>query len=140
MEVRCIAGQNDHSSGRIRFQFRLIEFISKPDVEDAGNDGVNAILGVFVRLQFHTARHSDPYHVRSRLRWLTDKNGKPDRRRKSGEGLPVDVFAQDSLERGFARLMRSKGFMFCFYGHCVLNRKTPVYLQCNSAASGTAFC
>jgi hypothetical protein len=87
MEVRCIPGQNDHSSGRIGLQFVGVEFVSKTDVKDTGHDSVNAILGVFVRHQFHAAGHSDPDDVGSRLRWLTDNNGKPHRRRKGGERL-----------------------------------------------------
>jgi len=57
---------------------------------------------VLVRHQFNAAGHSDPDHVRSRLRWLTNNNGKPHRRRKGGERLPVDIFGQDRLEGGLA--------------------------------------
>jgi hypothetical protein len=45
----CVAGQNYHGTGWIRLQFVGIELVAKPDVEDAGNDGVNAILGMPMR-------------------------------------------------------------------------------------------
>ena len=47
VEVGSIAGQNDHSSGRVRKQLLGIEFIAK--AENSGNGRVNTVLGVAVR-------------------------------------------------------------------------------------------
>ena len=110
MKVGCIAGQNDYSSGWVRLQLINLEFVAEANVKNAGNDCVNAIFRVFVWHQFHAMRYSNSDHVRSRFRWLTDNNGKPHGRRKGGEGLPFDVFAQNHLESRFAGLMRSQRF------------------------------
>src|SRR6266550_753096 len=71
VKVRRVAGQYNHPAGWIRLQFVTVEFFAHADIEDAGNDCVNAILGVPVRHQFHATRHLDPDHVRSRFRRLT---------------------------------------------------------------------
>jgi hypothetical protein len=50
-------------SGRIRLKIVGVEFVALVDVEDAGNDCVDAILRVPVRHQLHAAPHSDPDRV-----------------------------------------------------------------------------
>ncbi len=42
MKVRRVAGQYNHRSGWIRLKFLGVEFFSDADVEDAGNDCVDA--------------------------------------------------------------------------------------------------
>lgn len=74
MKMRCIPGQNDHSSGWIGFQFSVIEFVSEPNIKDAGYNGVDAILRVLVRHQLHTPRDLNSDGVGSGLQRLTDKN------------------------------------------------------------------
>ena len=39
-----IAGQKDHSTGRMRLQFVGVEFVAKADVEEAGNDRVADVI------------------------------------------------------------------------------------------------
>jgi len=111
MKVGRIAGQNDHRSGWVRLQFIGVELVAEANVKHAGNDCVNAIFRVFVWHQFHTMRDSNSDHVLSRFRGLTDNNGKEHGRRKGGEGLPFDVFAQDRLERRFAGLTGPRRFV-----------------------------
>ena len=67
MEVGCVAGQNDHGSGRIGHQLLGVEVITQPDVKDAGDDCVDTVLRVPVRHQLHTVRHPDPDRVGSAL-------------------------------------------------------------------------
>ena len=52
MEVRCIAGQNDHRTGRIGLQLFSIELITQPDIEDAGNDRVDRSSGCVWGISF----------------------------------------------------------------------------------------
>src|SRR6266404_5031837 len=71
VKVRRVARQYNHRAGWIRLEFVGVEFFARADIEDAGNDCVDPILGMPVRHQLHATRHLDPDHVRSRFRWLT---------------------------------------------------------------------
>ena len=42
MEMRCIAGENDHGSGRIRFQSVGVEFVSEANIKNTRDDGVSS--------------------------------------------------------------------------------------------------
>ena len=108
MEVGGVAGKNDHGAGRIGVQLLCVELITNPDVENAGNDRIDPILGVVVRNQLHTTGHLDPDRVGSRLRGLTNQNCKPCGRRECWKRLPVDPFRQNCSENVLSRLMRSK--------------------------------
>jgi len=112
MEVGGVAGENDHGAGRIGVQLLSVELITNPDVENAGNDRIDPILGVFVRHQLHTTRYLDPDRVGTGLRRLTNENCKPCRRRECRKRLPVDLFRQNCSENVLARLMRSKRCLF----------------------------
>ena len=92
---------------RIGLQLVGVELSTQADVEDAGNDSVDAILRVRVRHQFHAARYFDSDHVGTRLRRLTDKDGEAGQRWKRRERLPVDILGQDCSENGLAWLMGS---------------------------------
>jgi hypothetical protein len=106
----CIAGQNDHRTGRIHLQFVGIEFVAKTDVEDPGNDRVHAILRVPMRHQFQATRHFDPDHIGPRFRRLAYNDGKTHRRWKRSERLPVNVLWHDCLENGPPWLMAIERF------------------------------
>jgi hypothetical protein len=109
MKVGRVAGENDYGAGRIGVQLLSVKLIADANVEDAGNNCVDPILGVSVRHQLHTARYLDPDRVGSGLRWLTNKNSKARRRRECCERLSVDLFGQNCSENFLARLMRSNG-------------------------------
>ena len=49
--VRRVAGQNDDAAGRIGLKLLGFEPITEADVENTGDNCVDAILGVFVRQQ-----------------------------------------------------------------------------------------
>jgi hypothetical protein len=55
MEVCRVARKNNHGAGRIGLQPLSVELITDADVEGAGNDRVEPILGVFVRHQLPVA-------------------------------------------------------------------------------------
>jgi hypothetical protein len=46
MEVGSVAGKNDDRAGRMGVQLLGVKLITKPDVENAGNDRVDPIFGV----------------------------------------------------------------------------------------------
>ena len=53
LEVPRVAGQNDDAAGRIRPDLIAVEPIAETDVENTGHDGIDAILGVLMRHEFH---------------------------------------------------------------------------------------
>ena len=95
MEVRGIAGQNDHAAGRIRLHPIAIEALAETDVEDAGHDGIDAVLRMPVRHQLYAGGNLDPDDVGTGFGGMADEDGKASRRRKRREWLPVDVLGQN---------------------------------------------
>jgi len=67
MEMGRVAGKNDHGAGWIGMQPLSVELITNRDVENARNDSVEPISGVFVWHQLHTTRYLDPDRVGSGL-------------------------------------------------------------------------
>ena len=63
MKMVRVARQNDDTAGRIGLKLLGIEPITEPDVEDTGDNGVDAILGVFVRHQLYPSGNFDPDRV-----------------------------------------------------------------------------
>ena len=57
VKMRRIAGQNNDATGWISLHLIAIEPIAEPDVENAGHDCVDPVLGVSVRHQLHTGGH-----------------------------------------------------------------------------------
>jgi hypothetical protein len=92
VEVRGAAGQNDDGARWIWLQLFTVEVLARTDVEDAGDDRVDAILRVPVGHQLDTGGNLDPDYVRARLRRLADDHGEASCRRERGERLPFDVF------------------------------------------------
>src|SRR5262249_17539102 len=105
VEVPRITRQNDDAAGWIGLDLVAVELIAQADVEDTRHDGVDAILGVLMRHEFHARGHLDPDHVRSGLSGFPNKTGRSGRRRECRERLPVDVFWQNRSENGFAWLV-----------------------------------
>lgn len=87
---------------RIGLQFVRVEFAAKADVEDTRNDGVDAILGMPMRHQFHALRHLDPDCIWPGLRGLTYNDGKSRRRRESTKSLPINILRENSPENGIS--------------------------------------
>jgi hypothetical protein len=46
MKVGCVARQNDDAAGRIGLKLLGIESVTEADVENTGNNCVDAVLGV----------------------------------------------------------------------------------------------
>src|SRR5579864_7895426 len=137
VEVRRVAGENYHRTGRIRLQFLGIELIAQPNVEDAGNDRVRPVLWVLVWHQLHAARHVDPDGVKTSLRRLTDNHREAHRRWKRRERLPLEILGQNCLENGLPWLMRSCSLLRCFRVGCRLrlwHRNLP---SCNRFPKAT---
>src|SRR5579864_3124677 len=120
VEVRRVAGENYHGTGRIRLQFLGIELIAQPNVEDTGNDRVRPVLWVLVWHQLHAVRHLDPDGVKTSLRRSTYNDGEAHRRGKGSERLPLEIFGQNCLENGLPWLMRSCSLLRCFRLGCCL--------------------
>src|SRR5271154_3962547 len=116
-----VSGENDHGAGRIGLQLARIEFVTKSDVKNAGNYGIDAILRVLVRHQLHAMGRFDPDCVRAGLRGLPYEYGEPDGRWERRERFPIDIVGQDGFENllpelvrpGFALLsaLRGAGFL-----------------------------
>ena len=75
-----------------------VELIAQADVENAGDDSVNPILGMAVGHQLHPTGQEDPNCIRSRLEGLADKNREARRRGEGREWLPIDLFRQYRFE------------------------------------------
>ena len=103
--MRRIAGQNNDATGWISLHLIAIEPIAEPDVENAGHDCVDPVLGVSVRHQLHTGGHFDSHQVGTGLRGLTDKNGEADRGGNAGNGFQSMSSGRIELETGLAWLM-----------------------------------
>jgi hypothetical protein len=101
-----VARENDHSTGRIRFQLIRVEFIAQSDIKDAGNHGVDTILWVLVRHQLLAVGHFDPDCVRAGLRGLAHDDGQADGRWERRERFPIDIFGQDGFENLLPGLVR----------------------------------
>jgi hypothetical protein len=84
-----------------------VELITQADVEDAGHDCIDPVLGVPVRHQLHTVRDLDPDRVRSVLRGSANNNRETRRGWKCCERLPLDGFGQNCPKRSLTRLMGS---------------------------------
>jgi hypothetical protein len=53
MEVPGVARQDDQAAGWMRLQFFGVEAIAQADIEDAGDDGIDAVLGMAMRHELH---------------------------------------------------------------------------------------
>src|SRR5580698_2954122 len=106
VEMVRVARENDHGAGRIGFQLTRVEFITKSDIKDAGNHGVNPVLRVLVRHQFRAVGCFDPDCVRAGLRGLTHDDGKPDGGWERRERFPIDIFGQDGFENLLPELVK----------------------------------
>jgi hypothetical protein len=93
--------------GRIRLQLNRVELITQSEIEDAGDDCVNPVLGMPVRHQLHALGNVHPDRVRSVLRGFTYNNRKTQRRWKCCERLPVDLFGKNCSENVLSTLMRA---------------------------------
>src|SRR5260370_19775221 len=71
MEVEGIARQHKHAARRICLQAICVEPGAEADGEDAGHNGVDAVLGVLVRHELHAGGHLDADNVGTWLRGLT---------------------------------------------------------------------
>ena len=93
-----VAKENDHGARRTGFELTRVELVTQSDIEDAGNHGIDPILGVLVRHQLLAMGRFDPDRVRAGLRGPTHDDGQPDRRWERRERLPIDIFGQDRFE------------------------------------------
>ncbi len=75
MKVVRVARQNDDAAGRIGSKLLGIEAITEADVENTGDNCVDAILGVFVRHELYPGRNFDPDRVGPGLCWIADNGG-----------------------------------------------------------------
>jgi len=105
VEVRGAAGQDDDRTWRVRLQLSLVELFAPADVENAGHDGVDAVLLVPVRHQLHAVRNLDPDHVGPGFTGVADDDSQAGGRRERRERLPVDVLGQDRPEDILAGLV-----------------------------------
>jgi hypothetical protein len=112
MEVRGVAGQYDHASGREGCDLGGVELVAEADIKNSRHHGVNPVFRVSVRHQFHIGGHFHSDDVGARLTGVADEDGQPDRRRKGRERLLIDVFRQDRSEIGLAWLVRSNHASF----------------------------
>ena len=115
VEMGCIARQNDNASGRIRLEFIGIELITQTDIENAGDNCVDPIFRVSVWHDLHEVGHANPDRVWADFRGTTDDYCQADRRWKSWEGLPLEVFGQDRSKNVLARLVRSNYIFLCIH-------------------------
>jgi hypothetical protein len=105
MEMRLAAGQHYHAPGRVRSELGLVELVSQPDVKDAGDHRVNAVLRMPVRQHLGTGRQLDPNQIGSRLGRVADQDGEPCGWRKRWEGFPQDIFGMNDAESPLIGLM-----------------------------------
>ena len=106
VEMGRIARENNHGPGWIGLQLTRVEFITESDIKNAGNHGINSILGVPVRHQLYAVGHLDPDGVWAGLRRLTHDDGEPGGRWERRERLPIDIFGQDGFENLLTELVR----------------------------------
>ena len=78
MKVRRVARQDDDAPRRIGFQSVRRKLRPDPDVEDARDHRVDAILGMSMRHQADASGHLDPDDVGFRLRRIADKDRESD--------------------------------------------------------------
>jgi ABC-type sugar transport system ATPase subunit len=105
MEMRLAAGQHYHAPRRVRAELALVELVSQPDVKDAGDHRVNAVLRMPVRQHLGTGRQLDPNQIGSRLGRVADQDGEPCGWRKRWEGFPQDIFGMNDAESPLIGLM-----------------------------------
>jgi hypothetical protein len=86
VEVGRIAGQNDDATRRMRLQLIVVELIAQANVENAGHDCVDPILGVSMWHYLHAGGHFHSDHVGARLRRVTDNDGEAGRRGNAANG------------------------------------------------------
>jgi hypothetical protein len=103
--MRGAAGQDDDGTGRVCLELAVVELFAHPDIEDTGDDRVDAILRVPVRHQLDARGHLHPDHVGAGRGGLTHHDGEAGRRRERGERLPVDVLGPDRPEDVLAWLV-----------------------------------
>ena len=63
MEVWRISWKDNDATRRISVHLIAVEVVAKPDVEDAGDDRVDAVFRMPMRHQLHPCRHFDPDNV-----------------------------------------------------------------------------
>jgi len=114
VEVGRISRKNDHAAGRIRRHGPSVELIAQANIENAGNDRVDAILRMRMRHQLYAAGHFDPDDVRSGFRGVSDDDRKSDRGRECRKWLPSQSFGQRRFEDALAWLMGPTHFRTAF--------------------------
>lgn len=72
-----------------------IELITAANVENTGDNRVDAVLGVFVRHELYPGGNFDPNRVGPGLRWIADKGGVLHPWWKAGIWFPDDIFRKD---------------------------------------------
>ena len=72
-----------------------IEPITETDVENTGDNCVDAVLGVFVWHELYPGGNFDPDRVGPGLCWIADKGGVVHPRWKTRIWFPDDIFRKD---------------------------------------------
>jgi hypothetical protein len=100
VEMRGATGEHDDGRRADRLHLFVVEPCSESDVEDTGDDGVDAILRMLVRHPLDAWRQLDPDDVRPRVRRFSAHDCQAHRRRERRKRLPFDFFGQDRPEDG----------------------------------------
>jgi hypothetical protein len=95
MEMRLIAGKDNHCSHRVSGKPALIELLAQADVEDSRHHGVDAIFGVFMRHHSGACTYAHADHVRSRLLRITNQDGQTRDWRIRSKGLLLKILRPD---------------------------------------------
>jgi hypothetical protein len=124
MEVRCVAGEDDHASGRKRLHPITVERFAQTNVEDARHDRINSVLRMPMRHQLCTPWRLNPDYIGAGLGGMADDDGKAHCWWKRRKRLPVDVFGQDRSENRLVRLMLAGHVTHRFFVSYVIESAT----------------
>jgi hypothetical protein len=89
MKVVRVTRQNADTAGRISLKLVGVEPITQANVENTGDNCVDAVLGVFVRHELYPRGDLDPDRVGPGLCWIANKGGVVHPGGKPGYGFQV---------------------------------------------------
>ena|SRR5579862_6132527 len=108
MEMRLIAGKDDHCSRRVSSKSALIELLAQADIEDSRHHGVDAIFGVLMRHHSGTCRYPHADHIRPRLLRITNEDGQTRGRRIRSKRLPLKILGPDRTKYLLIELVHTR--------------------------------